>query len=61
MLVTRTIVHLQAYCGRKNVEPNTFRYVFDGEFINPEAWPSLLEMEDNDSIDAFIEQRGGLA
>ena len=43
------------------MEPNTFRYVFDGEFINPEAWPSLLEMEDNDSIDAFIEQRGGLA
>lgn len=45
---------LQAYCSRKGVEPETYRYVYDREYINPEAWPSLLEMEDNDSIDSFI-------
>ena len=55
------IVHLQAYCSRKEVAPETYRYVYDGEYINPEAWPSLLEMEDNDSIDSFIEQRGGFS
>jgi small ubiquitin-related modifier len=52
---------LQAYCSKKGVEPGSFRFVFNGERINPQAWPGLVDMVDDDMIDAFAEQLGGMA
>ena len=36
------------------------RFLFDGERINPEHTPGYLDMEDGDTIDAFIEMEGGV-
>jgi Ubiquitin-2 like Rad60 SUMO-like len=52
---------LQAYCIKKGVEPGSFKLCFNGERINPQAWPGLVDMVDDDLIDAFAEQLGGTA
>ena len=52
---------MQAYCSKKGVEAGSFRFVFDGNRICPQAWPGELGMEDDDVIDAFSEQLGGTA
>ena len=38
---------------------NALRFLFDGERINPDHTPESLEMEDGDTIDAFVEMQGG--
>jgi small ubiquitin-related modifier len=37
------------------------RFLFDGERIQPNSTPAQLEMEDEDEIDAMVEQHGGNA
>ena len=48
-----------AYLQRKGLGPNTMKFMFDGSKIANDATPASLEMEDNDTIDAFLEQVGG--
>lgn len=50
---------IQAYCERKGIAPNSVRFLFDGSRIPVGATPESLQMEDNDSIDALLEQTGG--
>ena len=38
---------------------NALRFLFDGQRINPDHTPESLDMEDGDTIDAFIEMQGG--
>ena len=41
------------------MEPAQVRLVFDGERVTPDMTPASLEMDDNDTVDAFLEQIGG--
>lgn len=33
--------------------------MYDGNRVNPQATPDSMEMEEGDTIDAFLEQVGG--
>ena len=49
----------RACCGaayKKSQSVSDVRFMFDGSRVNPEQTPQELGMEDEDSIDAFIEQ-----
>ena len=48
-----------AYCNRDGIQIGVVRFRFDGNPINDEDTPSMLEMEDGDSIDVFQQQTGG--
>lgn len=52
---------MSAYCQKKGMDIAHVRFLFDGERIRKEQTPSEIGMEDGDSIDAVIEQVGGLA
>lgn len=40
-------------------DPGTFKFVFEGERLNPVDTPAGRGMEDGDVIDAHLEQTGG--
>eukprot|EP00276_Gloeochaete_wittrockiana_P004558 CAMPEP_0184655112 /NCGR_PEP_ID=MMETSP0308-20130426/12735_1 /TAXON_ID=38269 /ORGANISM="Gloeochaete witrockiana, Strain SAG 46.84" /LENGTH=91 /DNA_ID=CAMNT_0027091387 /DNA_START=30 /DNA_END=305 /DNA_ORIENTATION=+ len=48
-----------SYCSRLSVSPSAIRFLFNGQRIQPDQTPKELEMEDNDVIDAVLEQTGG--
>mmetsp|Transcript_12123 Transcript_12123/g.19422 ORF Transcript_12123/g.19422 Transcript_12123/m.19422 type:complete len:104 (-) Transcript_12123:67-378(-) len=50
---------MDAYCARVGKEVGSIRFLFDGERIAPDATPNQLGMEDEDEIDAMVEQHGG--
>ena len=50
---------MDAYCSRHGVNPQTVRFLFDGERIQDSATPFELGMQDQDEIDAMVEQTGG--
>eukprot|EP01084_Bolivina_argentea_P105258 188435_1 len=50
---------MDAYCARVGKEPGSIRFLFDGDRIAPESTPLDLGMEDEDEIDAMVEQHGG--
>jgi small ubiquitin-related modifier len=47
------------YATRHGVDVNSFRFLLDGERIDPQATPKMLELEDQDQIDCVLEQTGG--
>jgi small ubiquitin-related modifier len=48
-----------AYASRKGVDINSLRFLLDGDIVNGEQTPKMLELEDQDQIDAVLEQIGG--
>ena len=50
---------MDAYCSRNGVNPSTVRFLFDGQRIQETNTPNDLHLEDNDQIDAMVEQTGG--
>mmetsp|Transcript_6289 Transcript_6289/g.8757 ORF Transcript_6289/g.8757 Transcript_6289/m.8757 type:complete len:97 (-) Transcript_6289:191-481(-) len=50
---------MDAYCQRQAIESNSIRFLYDGQRLQPEQTPQDLEMEDNDIIDAVLQQTGG--
>ena len=50
---------LQAFCDRKGWQASQVRFAFDGQRVDEDMSPEDLGMEDNDTIDAFLEQIGG--
>jgi hypothetical protein len=50
---------IDAYCQRQSKSPDSIRFLYDGQRIQPEATPEDLEMENNDIIDAVLQQTGG--
>ena len=48
-----------AYAARKGLEPNALRFTFDGQRVDRNSTPKMMEMEDNDQIDVFLQQVGG--
>jgi small ubiquitin-related modifier len=49
----------KAYNTRTDSKPGTVRFLFDGTRINETDTPKSLELEDNDVIDALLQQTGG--
>jgi small ubiquitin-related modifier len=50
---------MEAYCSRNGINPTTVRFLFDGQRIQETNTPNDLNLEDNDQIDAMVEQTGG--
>lgn len=50
---------MDAYCQRVGKNPRDVRFCFDGERLNGDATPEAKGMENDDVIDALIEQHGG--
>ena len=49
----------QAYADRVGKPSGSIRFVFDGNRLNNDQTPADLGMEDNDHIDAMVQQTGG--
>ncbi len=50
---------MDAYCKRQGLNPSTVRFTFDGNRISGNETAEQLDMEDQDVIDAMVEQTGG--
>lgn len=50
---------MEAYCKRQGLNASTVRFTFDGNRISGSETAEQLEMEDQDVIDAMVEQTGG--
>jgi small ubiquitin-related modifier len=50
---------MTAYAQRKGLQPSALRFLVDGERINADDTPKMLELEDQDQVDAVLEQSGG--
>lgn len=49
---------MSTFCTRQGIHPASVRFLFDGNRINGRQTPQELEMEDGDTIDVMVEQRG---
>jgi len=49
----------ETYAQRKGVQPQSLRFLLDGERIESDQTPKMLELEDQDQIDCVLEQTGG--
>uniref|UniRef100_A0A8C3AH97 Small ubiquitin-related modifier n=1 Tax=Cyclopterus lumpus TaxID=8103 RepID=A0A8C3AH97_CYCLU len=52
---------MKAYCERQGLSIRQIRFRFDGQPINETDTPAQLEMEDEDTIDVFQQQTGGVS
>mmetsp|Transcript_31401 Transcript_31401/g.70336 ORF Transcript_31401/g.70336 Transcript_31401/m.70336 type:complete len:181 (+) Transcript_31401:80-622(+) len=48
-----------AYAQRKGVDPSSLRFLLDGDRIQGDQTPKMLELEDEDQIDCVLAQMGG--
>ncbi|ESL08396.1 small ubiquitin protein [Trypanosoma rangeli SC58] len=48
-----------AYCKKQGISRSSVRFLFDGSPIDESKTPQDLGMEDDDVIDAMVEQTGG--
>lgn len=51
---------MRSFSQKMGVRYGTFRFIFDGDRLNPNDTPQKLEMDDLDVIDAFVRQQGGM-
>ncbi|XP_061064774.1 small ubiquitin-related modifier 2-like [Eubalaena glacialis] len=51
---------MKAYCERQGLSMRQIKFRFDGQPINVTDTPAQLEMEDEDTIDVFQQQTGGV-
>ena len=49
----------ETYAQRKGVQSGSLRFLLDGERIEPDQTPKMLELDDQDQIDCMLEQSGG--
>lgn len=50
---------IDAYCKKQGISRGSVRFLFDGAPIDESKSPEDLGMEDDDVIDAMVEQTGG--
>lgn len=50
---------MDTYCKKLGVMPNSFRFLFNGERLKDDDTPQSLQMENDDIIDAMLQQIGG--
>lgn len=51
---------MKAYCERQGLPVTQVRFRFDGHPIKETDTPALLDMQDEDIIDVFQQQTGGI-
>ncbi|KAL6080322.1 hypothetical protein STEG23_036293 [Scotinomys teguina] len=51
---------MKAYCEQQGLSMRQIRFRFDGQPINETDTPAQWEMEDEDTIDVFQQQTGGV-
>uniref|UniRef100_A0A8C6MWA7 Ubiquitin-like domain-containing protein n=1 Tax=Mus spicilegus TaxID=10103 RepID=A0A8C6MWA7_MUSSI len=51
---------MKAYCERQGLSMRQIRFRFDGQPINKTDTPAQLDIEDEDTIDGFQQQTGGV-
>ena len=56
---TRMEKVFNAFATRKGVQLTSLRFMLDGERIESDATPKMLELDDQDQIDCMLEQSGG--
>ena len=57
---TRFTKLMAVYCQKIGAtSPDSIKFLFEGMRLNPDSTPEMLEMEDNDVIDAVPQQTGG--
>eukprot|EP00542_Grammatophora_oceanica_P017216 CAMPEP_0194048712 /NCGR_PEP_ID=MMETSP0009_2-20130614/28214_1 /TAXON_ID=210454 /ORGANISM="Grammatophora oceanica, Strain CCMP 410" /LENGTH=91 /DNA_ID=CAMNT_0038694661 /DNA_START=108 /DNA_END=383 /DNA_ORIENTATION=+ len=49
----------ETYAQRKGVNSSSLRFLLDGERIEGDQTPKMLELDDQDQIDCMLEQTGG--
>jgi len=49
----------KAYCDRKGVSAQSIRFLFDGQRVNDDDNAEKLGLQDDDVIDALLQQVGG--
>jgi len=47
---------MEAYCAKMQVASSTYRFLVDGRRIKNEDTPESLNLQDDDVIDAVVEQ-----
>lgn len=57
--VTQLKKLMDAYCKKQGVPRNSVRFLFDGSPILEDKTPDDMGMENDDIIDAMVEQTGG--
>jgi len=50
---------MKAYCSKIGADLESVRFLFDGARIQGTQTPQDLDMEDDDEIDAMVQQIGG--
>jgi len=50
---------MNAYCKKVGADPEQVRFLFDGQRLRQDQTPQDLGMEDEDEIDAMVQQTGG--
>ena len=50
---------IEAYAQRKGIGHASLRFMLDGERVQPDATPKMLELEENDQVDVMLETVGG--
>ncbi|KAI9790263.1 MAG: hypothetical protein M1816_005288 [Peltula sp. TS41687] len=50
---------MDAFCERQGKSPNTVRFLFDGNRVQPGDSPNSLDMQDGDTLEVHQEQTGG--
>ena len=50
---------MTAYCKKVGADMDSVRFLFDGQRLRAEQTPADLDMEDEDEIDAMVQQTGG--
>mmetsp|Transcript_1711 Transcript_1711/g.2319 ORF Transcript_1711/g.2319 Transcript_1711/m.2319 type:complete len:143 (+) Transcript_1711:45-473(+) len=51
---------MDAYCKKQGMARTSVRFLYDGNLIAEDSTPEDLSMEDDDVIDAMVEQIGGM-
>ena len=50
---------IEAYAQRKGIGHASLRFMLDGERVQPDSTPKMLELEENDQVDVMLETVGG--
>jgi small ubiquitin-related modifier len=50
---------MEAYCDKQGKQMSGIRFMFDGKRIRADQTAEELGLENEDSIDAMLEQQGG--
>ncbi|KAI9829792.1 MAG: hypothetical protein M1826_005369 [Phylliscum demangeonii] len=50
---------MDAFCERQGKSPQTVRFLYDGNRVQPMDTPNSLDMQDGDTLEVHQEQTGG--